>query len=120
MENTNSYTNDRQLPKDLKPGQLYVDKAHDTILVPFNNNAFAPFHISTIKNVSTTNEGQYTYLRLNFHVPGGSTLQFPQLNGPNALFVKELTLKTANNKGSSNHLVNAFKLIKDLIKKVKV
>jgi nucleosome binding factor SPN SPT16 subunit len=34
--------------------------------------------------------------------------------------VKELTLKTANNKGSTNHLMSAFKLIKDLIKKVKV
>lgn len=120
MENINSYSNEKQLPKDLKPGQLYVDKTHDTILVPFNNNSFAPFHISTIKNVSTTNEGQYTYLRLNFHIPGGSTLQFPQMNGPNALFVKELTLKTANNKGSTNHLQNAYKLIKDLIKKVKV
>ena len=47
-------------------------------------------------------------------------MQFPQINGPNALFVKELTLKTANNKGTTNHLVNAFKVIKDLIKKVKV
>ena len=40
--------------------------------------------------------------------------------GPNVLFVKELTLKTTNNKGASNHLINAYKLIKDLIKKVKV
>ena len=42
------------------------------------------------------------------------------MSAPNVLFVKELTLKTINNKGASNHLVNAFKLIKDLIKKVKV
>ena len=45
------------MPRDIKAGQLYVDKAHDTILIPFNGNSFAPFHISTIKNVSTTNEG---------------------------------------------------------------
>jgi nucleosome binding factor SPN SPT16 subunit len=32
-------------------------------------------------------------LRINFHTPGGTTLQFPQTNDPNALFVKELTLK---------------------------
>jgi nucleosome binding factor SPN SPT16 subunit len=36
---------------------LYVDKNFDSILVPINNNSFVPFHISTIKNVSTTNEG---------------------------------------------------------------
>jgi nucleosome binding factor SPN SPT16 subunit len=34
-----------------------VDKNHDSILVPVNSNTFVPFHISTIKNVSTTNEG---------------------------------------------------------------
>jgi nucleosome binding factor SPN SPT16 subunit len=65
------------MPNDVRAGQLYVDKNHDTILVPFNNNSFVPFHISTIKNVSTTNEGQFTFLRLNFHIPGSSTLQFP-------------------------------------------
>jgi nucleosome binding factor SPN SPT16 subunit len=78
-----------------------------------------PFHVSTIKNVSTTTEGQWTYLRLNFHIPGGSTLQFPPgVNDPNSLFVKELTLKNLT-RGGENHLNTAYKQIKDLIKKVK-
>jgi len=42
------------------------------------------------------------------------------MNGPNSLFVKELTLKNANSRSSENHLVTAFKQIKELIKKVKV
>ncbi len=42
------------------------------------------------------------------------------MNGPNALFVKELTLKNQNNKNGENHLINAFKQIKELIKKVKI
>jgi nucleosome binding factor SPN SPT16 subunit len=75
MDEILSYKTEKQLPKDLKPGLLYVDKNNNTILVPYNSiGAFVPFHVSTIKNVSTTTEGQWTFLRLNFHIPGGSTL----------------------------------------------
>ena len=57
MGDIQSYSSEKQFPKDLKPGVLYVDKSHDSILVPVNSNTFVPFHISTIKNVSTTFEG---------------------------------------------------------------
>ncbi len=66
MDQIQAYANERQFPRDLKAGQLYVDKNHDCILVPVNQNTFMPFHIATIKNVSTTTEGQWTYLRINF------------------------------------------------------
>lgn len=47
-------------------------------------------------------------------------MQFPATNDPNALFVKELTLKNQSVKvGAENHLTTASKDIKDLIKKVK-
>mmetsp|Transcript_39635 Transcript_39635/g.38174 ORF Transcript_39635/g.38174 Transcript_39635/m.38174 type:complete len:268 (+) Transcript_39635:930-1733(+) len=52
MENICSYPNSNTFPKDIKPGQLFVDKKNSTVLVPINNS-FVPFHISTIKNVST-------------------------------------------------------------------
>ena len=29
-----------------------------------------PFHINTIKNVSKNDEGEFTYLRVNFQTPG--------------------------------------------------
>lgn len=29
-----------------------------------------PFHINTIKNVGKNDEGDYTYLRINFQTPG--------------------------------------------------
>lgn len=95
-----------------------MDQAHNTILVPYNaQGAFVPFHVSTIKNVATTTEGQWTFLRLNFHIPVGSTMQFPD---PSAVFVKELTLKNQSTKvAGENHLITASKQIKDLIKKVK-
>jgi nucleosome binding factor SPN SPT16 subunit len=70
--------------------------------------------------VSNKTEGQWTFLRLNFHIPSGSSLQFPATNDPNALFIKELTLKNQSTKsGAENHLTIASKDIKDLIKKVK-
>lgn len=121
MGEIQAYQAEKQIPKDLKPGLLYVDKVHNTILVPYNSTgAFVPFHVSTIKNVSTTNEGQWTFLRLNFHIPGGSTLQFPETKDPNSIFVKELTLKNQSTKsGGENHLITASKSIKELIKKVK-
>lgn len=76
MDDIQSYASgNKEIPKDLKPGILYVDKAHYTILVPYNSvGAFVPFHVSTIKNVSTMNEGQWTFLRLNFHIPVGSSM----------------------------------------------
>lgn len=120
MEDIQSYQSEKQLPKDLKPGLLYVDKEHNTILVPYNAaGVFVPFHVSTIKSVSTKIEGQWTFLRINFHISGGNTMQFPATKDPNALFVKELTLKNQSTRiGGENHLITASKEIKDLIKKV--
>ena len=57
------------------------------------------FHVSTISNlnVSKQSDGNWTYLRINFHTPSpgkSSSLLFPDLeNDPEAVFLKELTLK---------------------------
>ena len=46
-----------------------MDRKYETIILPFFGIP-TPFHISTIKNCSASVEGDYTYLRLNFFVPG--------------------------------------------------
>jgi nucleosome binding factor SPN SPT16 subunit len=120
-----SYTSIKQFPSDLKRGSLYVDEGNMSILVPISQEQFVPFHISTITNVSINSEGQWTYLRINFHTPsvgrsGADTLVFPDMSDPNAVFIKELTLKNSDHRGDSNHLKKAEKLIKELIKKGKV
>jgi len=82
-----------------------------------------PFHISTITNVSINSEGQWTYLRINFHAPsksGSDSYIYPDMTDPNAIFVKELTLKNSDHRGENNHLKKAEKQIKDLIKKGKM
>lgn len=85
-----------------------------------------PFHISMIKNISSSVEGNYTYLRVNFHCPGTvigkETHQFPQ---PLATFLKEMTYRSSNQKepgelsAPSSNLNTAFRLIKEVQKRFK-
>jgi nucleosome binding factor SPN SPT16 subunit len=56
-------------PTDTKPCQVMVDRKAATVLVPISG-VHVPFHISTIKSVSKTEEGHIAFLRLNFYAPG--------------------------------------------------
>lgn len=51
------------------PSQIYVDRKAQTVVLPVHGYA-VPFHINTIKNVSKNDEGEFTYLRVNFQTPG--------------------------------------------------
>jgi nucleosome binding factor SPN SPT16 subunit len=64
-----SYKREDQLPREVARRRIYVDDAKQTIILPINGFP-APFHINTIKNVSKNEEGEYTYLRINFQSPG--------------------------------------------------
>jgi nucleosome binding factor SPN SPT16 subunit len=91
----------------LKRGQLYVDDKSDTILLPISAEQFVPFHVGTVNTVSKSDQGQWTYLRINFHTPSAGkpgALQFPDLTDPNAVFLKEVTFKNQDRKGENNHL----------------
>jgi nucleosome binding factor SPN SPT16 subunit len=66
------------------------------VLIPNSPTTFIPFHISTIKSVSDTIQGQWTHLRINFHIQNGNTIQLPPMPDPNNVLIKELTLKTAS------------------------
>lgn len=69
---------------------IYVDKRHDTVIVPIFGIP-VPFHISMIKNASQTVEGDYTCLRINFTHPGSQIGKDNALYpNPLAKFVKEL------------------------------
>jgi len=46
-----------------------VDRKSQTVILPIHGFA-VPFHINTIKNVSKNDEGDFTYLRVNFQTPG--------------------------------------------------
>lgn len=71
--------------------RFFLDKKYETVIMPVFGVP-VPFHISTIKNISQSIEGDYTYLRINFFHPGATMGRnegglYPQ---PDATFVKEV------------------------------
>lgn len=123
-----SYKSRSQMPNEpeVKGLKIYVDKKYETVILPVFGLP-VPFHISTIKNISQSVEGDYTYLRVNFYHPGatmarGEGSAFPQ---PDATFVKEVTYRSTNTKehgevvAPSSNLNTAFRLIKEVQKKFK-
>lgn len=124
-----SYKSVGQLPREpeMKQLKIFVDKKYETVIVPVFGVP-VPYHISTIKNISQSVEGDYTYLRINFFHPGGGALGrnegsvFPN---PEATFLKELTFRASNLKepgelsAACSNLKAAFQLIKAVQKKWK-
>nr|XP_023020384.1 FACT complex subunit spt16 [Leptinotarsa decemlineata] len=127
-KNTVSYKSVNQLPKvpEVKELKLYVDQKYETVILPVYGIA-VPFHISTIKNISQSVEGDYTYLRINFFHPGSAMGKGEGGNWsqPEATFVKEVTYRSLNTKvpgevtAPSSNLNTAFRLIKEVQRKFK-
>lgn len=93
-----SYKKDSNLPREIRKSQLLVDRRQESILIPIYGFA-VPFHINTLKNITKTEEGQFTYLRLNFNCPGQAVVKKDEslpFDDPNAQFVRSLTLRSLN------------------------
>ncbi|XP_046843723.1 FACT complex subunit SPT16-like [Xenia sp. Carnegie-2017] len=112
--------------KDVRELKVFLDKKYEAVILPVFGIA-TPFHISTVKNISTSVEGDYTYLRINFFSPG-SALAKPDVNNfaePDATFLKEVTYRSSMQKSmgqsvaSAANLNNAFRFIKEVQKKFK-
>ncbi|XP_043473155.1 FACT complex subunit spt16 isoform X2 [Leptopilina heterotoma] len=127
-KSTVSYKSTNHMPREPEVSdlKLYVDKKYETVILPIYSYP-VPFHISTIKNISQSVEGDYTYLRINFFHPGATMGRneggtYPQ---PDATFVKEVTYRSTNTKepgeisAPSSNLSTAFRLIKEVQKKFK-
>lgn len=84
----------KEYPRDLMPGKIFVDVKRFAVLIPNSPTTWIPIHINTIKSVSDTVQGQWTFLRINFHTAGGVTMQFPPMDDPNNLWMKAMTMKT--------------------------
>lgn len=67
------------------------DRKYETVILPIFGVP-VPFHISTIKNISQSVEGDYTYLRINFFHPGATMgrNEGGNYSQPDATFVKEV------------------------------
>ncbi|KAI1497824.1 FACT complex subunit spt-16 [Biscogniauxia marginata] len=64
-----SYKRDNQLPPKVKNLEIVVDQKNHTLVLPVMGRP-VPFHIHTIKNASKNDEGEWSYLRINFLSPG--------------------------------------------------
>lgn len=108
----------------VKPRAIVVDMESEAIIVPVNGIP-VPFHISTLKNATKSDEGQYSYLRVNFHTPQavargprpGNAPRFPGFavrEGTSAAFIKEFTFRSSN----PINLNDCLRKIKELRKRV--
>lgn len=124
----NSYKNNTQVPKEpeLPALKMYVDKKYETLIMPLYGIP-CPFHIATIKNVSQSLEGEYTYLRVNFFHPGATLGRNEGIMFvvSDQMFMKEASFRSSNKKEAgeisapSSNLVISHRLIKDAQKKYK-
>ncbi|RCI02345.1 FACT complex subunit spt16, partial [Rhizopus stolonifer] len=108
-----SYRSETRLPRETKGLKIVVDRKHNSIILPMYGMA-VPFHISTLKNASKSDEGDFVMLRLNFLTPGqaGSKKEDFSFDDVNATFVRALTFRSAD----TYRMAEIFKSITDMKK----
>ncbi|KAL9941411.1 FACT complex subunit spt16 [Verticillium nonalfalfae] len=92
-----SYKRDNQLPPKVRDLSIVVDAKMGTIILPVMGRP-VPFHINTIKNASKSDEGDWSFLRVNFLSPGqgvGRKDDQP-FEDATAHFVRSLTFRSTD------------------------
>jgi nucleosome binding factor SPN SPT16 subunit len=95
-----TYKSSNEFPQNLSTSRVAIDLSREAVLVPINNR-LVPFHISTIKSISTPNPD----MRISFHIPCVKPDQSISSNmrnlivkhGTRVAFIKELTFQPATN-----------------------
>lgn len=109
-----------ELPRG-RSTQITVDRAHDCILVPILGQ-LVPFHISTIKTISKTEEGKKAFLRLQFYGPTGTgavgkdvppSMAKALMAHPELAYIKSLNFVSKEHK----NFVTVEQLVKAMLKK---
>lgn len=114
-----SYKKEAFMPeKETRELKIYVDKRAETVLLPIYGVA-VPFHISVIKNVAKSEEGEFLYLRINFNLPaksgaGVSNVQLPNELDSKLQFIKSMTFRSAD----IFHMTTVYKDMTELRKVV--
>ncbi|KAG7192250.1 FACT complex subunit spt16 [Scheffersomyces spartinae] len=111
-----SYLRESQIPNSVRDLKIHIDYRNQTILLPICGRP-VPFHINSFKNGSTNEEGDFTYLRLNFNSPGigGNASRkndLPYEDSPDNTFVRSMTFRSRDRQ----RMVDVFKAIQDLKK----
>jgi nucleosome binding factor SPN SPT16 subunit len=90
-----SYKRDNQFPPKVRDLAIVMDQKNSTVVLPIMGRP-VPFHIQTIKNASKSDEGDFSYLRINFLSPGqgvGRKDDQP-FEDASAHFVRSLTFRS--------------------------
>ncbi|KAF5372890.1 hypothetical protein D9758_001715 [Tetrapyrgos nigripes] len=110
-----SYKGEGALPSDVERLRIFVDRKALTVILPIHGFA-VPFHINTIKNASKNDEGEFTYLRINFQTPGqlaGKKEDTP-FEDPDATFVRSISYRSTD----GHRFDTIYKQITELKKEV--
>ena len=111
-----SYVRESQIPSNVRDLKIHIDYKSHTIILPICGRP-VPFHINSFKNGSQNEEGDYTYLRLNFNSPGAGgniskRTELPYEDNPEDQFVRSITFRSKDRQ----RMVDVFKAIQDLKK----
>lgn len=108
-----SYKGDHVVPSRAKDLKIFLDQRASSIIIPIYGFA-VPFHIHTLKNLSKSDEGEWTYLRFNFISPGqilGKKEDQP-FEDPDATFVRNMTFRSQD----AYHFAELYKEITEFKK----
>ncbi|KAM9925794.1 hypothetical protein OXX59_003643 [Metschnikowia pulcherrima] len=111
-----SYVRESQIPNNVKDLKIHIDYKSHTIILPICGRP-VPFHINSFKNGSQNEEGDYTYLRLNFNSPGAGganarRTELPYEDSPDNSFVRSITFRSRDRQ----RMIDVWKAIQDLKK----
>ncbi|KAI0747959.1 FACT complex subunit SPT16 [Daedaleopsis nitida] len=110
-----SYKGEAALPREVESLRIFVDRKSQTVVLPIHGFA-VPFHINTIKNVSKSEEADFTLLRVNFQTPGqlAGRKEDTPFEDPDATFIRSVTYRSPD----ANRFDSISKQITDLKKEV--
>jgi len=99
---------------------IFVDIDHECVFFPINGMS-VPFHISTLKNATVTDERKVSFLRINFFTPNdkaAKTTAAPAIKHAleeysNQCFVKELVYRSEDARGINDFARQIKQLQKD-------
>ena len=113
-----SYKRDNQFPPKIRDMSIVIDQKNATIVLPVMGRP-VPFHINTIKNASKSDEGEWSFLRINFLSPGqgvGRKDDQP-FEDASAHFVRSLTFRSTDGDRYAEIANQLSNLKRDAVKK---
>lgn len=109
-----AYRNVDDIPSS-KELMIQVDQKNEAILLPVYG-LMVPFHIATVKSVTSQQDGGHSYIRIIFNVPGAgySATDLASQKFPGAIYMKEVSFRSSD----VRHTNQVVQLIKTLRRQV--